>query len=72
MEGISLEKPSGKTHTDGAIAPCPTNSIDNVTSMPLHMTEHIDDVCRYQVLLFELMAPLSDALYVLPERKCIA
>ncbi|KAL1891083.1 hypothetical protein Sste5346_007908 [Sporothrix stenoceras] len=67
LEGVTLEKPSGKARTEAAPTQyCPPNKDINSNSAMTPtfsgMNEHIEDVCRFQVLLFELMSPLSDAL----------
>ncbi|KAK3942515.1 fungal-specific transcription factor domain-containing protein [Diplogelasinospora grovesii] len=60
MKGVSLDKPGAKSRSEmpGQYTPNPA-----MAQSFSPMTERIDDVCRYQVLLFEAMAPLRDTLY---------
>ena len=61
MKGVSLEKPGLKTHLrpSGQWAPY----VSPTTTQPFPpMADCVEEVCTYQVLLFEAMAPLSDTL----------
>lgn len=61
MKGVSLEKPSSKIHLGLPRQWTPyvsSTAAQNFTPM----ADCVEEVCMYQVLLFEAMAPLSDTL----------
>ena len=69
LKGVSLGKPglSNRSEPPGHWTPYPA-----MTQPFSPVAGCVEEVCAYQVLLFEAMAPLSDALYVwaAPVRGC--
>ncbi|OAA63461.1 Transcription factor [Niveomyces insectorum RCEF 264] len=62
-KGVSLDKPSSTNSIAGLPKPWTPYVSPTVTQPYVAMTECVEEVCKYQVLLFEAMSPLSDTLY---------
>jgi hypothetical protein len=61
MKGVSLEKPKLKADLRSPRQWAPYVS-PNIAQTFTTMVDCVEEVCTYQVLLFEAMAPLSDTL----------
>ncbi len=61
MKGVSLEKPRPKAQLASSTQWTPYVSLNTAHAFT-PMADCVEEVCTYQVLLFEAMAPLSDTL----------
>lgn len=61
MKGVTLEKAGAKAYLGLPGQWSPYVSPTMTQTFP-PMVDCVEEVCTYQVLLFEAMAPLSDAL----------